>query len=492
VIIGPRFAGSCVRKLRLKHFIPLFFSSIILCLCADPPIAAGLQSVSGSAFPAPVPNVATSKSLSDEVSRLLLFTISDGRAHCFAFTKKDLMTGPLDVPGYVTGIVVFCGQGVDVHVAGNETRLLLRDADGSFPLMYFGRLSRQRGSNPTFTADPSLNPFEGSRALRRGHPRFAGGYSIFPMIVGTPLSKKDIFAIHFETPDGTFSVDVRHQISSLTHTLAEDTAGKKQGRVRFRYWGNRTELLRKQSPDIEKRLSAIARGIDSVDRTYGEDLVDTVNIVDYEGIHNAVTTAKTNSIFFYIDAFKDEGVADLKYMAEHEALHRYVKEKHLTLDSGVRTLFADLKGFGTFSSQRFNVLTYGHSNCSFADANAADSPFFSFINEGNFLKGGKGGHSQDNLDEFCTSFLHSAMYMDRLPLNLDRPLEGCNTAASGRNNYLTQQQKNTMMNDYARTLDAMASAVSRDDRRSAESAPDPAIAFLKKRLSSSRDNAPSR
>lgn len=74
--------------------------------------------------------------------------------------------------------------------------------------------------------------------------------------------------------------------------------------------------------------------------------------------------------------------------------------------------------------------------------------FFRFISEKHFLEDRKGGHPSDNLDEFCTSFLHSLLYVLRLGSNLNKPVR----FPDGTDRLLTLEQKQRILDDYIETI----------------------------------------
>ena len=149
-------------------------------------------------------------------------------------------------------------------------------------------------------------------------------------------------------------------------------------------------------------------------------------------------------------------MAELKVIAEHEALHLLVNLLGITDNTDLLAHFADLKGFDTFSRERFLLITKGIILPENHEENKEDGKFFAFIDERNFLQGMKGGHSHQNPDEFCASFIHSLMYVDGLLKNLARPLimNGCSQPY-----YLTQIEKRGILKDYLNTLDILARAV---------------------------------
>lgn len=92
-------------------------------------------------------------------------------------------------------------------------------------------------------------------------------------------------------------------------------------------------------------------------------------------------------------------------------------EKGFTKDPQVRKIFANLKGYTGDEKQR--IIRQGFLPFDDFNNNYKNKEFFNFINEKNFLGKG-GGHSHGNIWEFCTSFTHSLMYLDRLETNIGK------------------------------------------------------------------------
>jgi len=85
--------------------------------------------------------------------------------------------------------------------------------------------------------------------------------------------------------------------------------------------------------------------------------------------------------------------------------------------------------------------------------------YIDFINEKNFLAGSKGGHSQDNLDEFCTSMLHSLMFPELIRTNLHSPLEIDNTRPSL---YLSNEEKMEILVFYRKMIKSFTTVIGSD------------------------------
>ena len=261
------------------------------------------------------------------------------------------------------------------------------------------------------------------------------------------------------------------------------TASSDSGRAspRFRYLGNRGPKV-ENTPDFNERLDAITEGIAQVEQTFGLKLVDSVNLVDYEDLQNALTRAGRKDIWFFIETFSQESITELRTIAAHETLHLLVDHFHITSNYQMRKLFADLKGYDELSLERFCLLTRGtvkeEPTC------AGEHRLFSFIDEKHFL-GRKGGHSHQNLDEFCTSLIHSLMFVGRIDRNLSLPLK---SGPAGTICTLTDDQKSEILDYYLKSIGILQASVSGRNSGAASQA------FFKKKhtyidsLISSRNN----
>jgi len=110
----------------------------------------------------------------------------------------------------------------------------------------------------------------------------------------------------------------------------------------------------------------------------------------------------------------------------------------------------------------------------------APSPPLAFISENNLLEGARGGHADADLDEFCTSFLHSLMHSDRLEEALLRPLD----LGPSRSRDLTDGDRQALKTHFTRTIDAIAGSLN-EVRRNGFSGTD-AAAHLALRLAQTR------
>ena len=370
--------------------------------------------------------------LTEKVRMIKLYTVQEGKALNRIIGPEELQTGSIEISGYVTGVLVLASAEMKARVDGQNMSKIKSNGDGTYSIKYFGKVgSHEIGVTP-------FNSYYQKRSEEQGAQSYLEGYSLFPRVVGDAVSPNSSFQIALDSGDSTASFSVQQRGYSSFHPS--------ESPIEFQYLGERLNK-HMQNADFQARLRAIAEGIRAVERVFQANLVERVKILDYEKVHNAVTCEEKNDIWFYINTFLGEPIDELKTIAEHEALHILVDRKRFAKDSSIRELFADLKGYDTLSRERFVLITKGVAPTDSAES-GSNGDFFSFIDEKNFIRGMKGGHSGQNVDEFCTSFLHSLMFVQNLGENLDRPV----TVEPGRSYLMKPQNRERLLEAYLRTL----------------------------------------
>jgi len=356
---------------------------------------------------------------------LVFFNIKNGKVQRSFHTTADLLQKPkIVVDGYVAGIVALSDAELDVYVDHTRMRKVSRQKDGTLFFDHFGKLNPKE----IFILDMADDP--DSMINHYSKDAFLKGYSFFPKITGDAVSPDDRFVIDILKEGKRIEVAV-HQ-NGYRDLLPDELLPSEA--CRFRYIGDRVHALDAKIQALEERIRAVTEGIAEIEEAFQVRLVRNVNIVDCEGIHNALTRAGYDDIWFFVDTFQNESVSELKTITKHEVLHLLVDRYNLTKSTGIREAFANLKGYDELSFERFFLVTQGKNKKQSKSA-GKDHHFFAFINEKNFFPGSKGGHSQDNLDEFCTSFLHSLLVPGQLEENLNDPLSiGANRPAHNLSN----------------------------------------------------------
>jgi hypothetical protein len=236
-----------------------------------------------------------------------------------------------------------------------------------------------------------------------------------------------------------------------------DDAPNMPGTPAFYYLGDDVRQFGRSPADSKQRMEAILKGIRAAEAATLSNLVQQVDIIDLAAPHNALTCEGQNTIWIYNRLFWSKSPAELRTIAEHECMHILSNRLGLPTDPHIRELYAELMGFGAFSRERFCVLASGRpSGHPRPEGGTCRSGlFFDFISEFNFLRGASGGHAQDDVNEFCASFLHTLMYIDRLGPMLTRPIK----TPSGGLVALTAAQQDMLLNEYKSVLTAMIKAL---------------------------------
>lgn len=375
------------------------------------------SSISGLAGDGVVgPSVRTGQTPDLSETMLVFFNVKNGKVRRFIYTSAELSkTSEITVDGYVAGIVALSRGEFDIYKDKNQMQKVSWQKDGTLFLNHFGKLNPKKmlfsdSAEPDGTTGPAVHKFRETNSVR--------GYSLFPKITGDAVSPENRFTIDI-LKNGKQTKLAIHQ--GGYRGLLPDPLRTANGMRRFRYIGDRMKSLASHIHDFNERIRSITEGIDEVEEIFQVRLVRNVNIVDYTGMQNALTSVGHHDIWVFIDIFQNETISELKTIAGHEALHLLVDRYNFTKSTAVRELFAELKGYGDLSLERFFIVTQGRV---IPDNSKTGNPhhFFDFINEKNFFIGRNGGHSQDNLDEFCTSFLHTLMFPAMIEQHLNQQI----------------------------------------------------------------------
>jgi hypothetical protein len=387
----------------------------------------------------------------EKINVLVLYAVEGGETHTLFYGKEDLRSrDELVVEGYISGAVVLSNDEVEAYLGGLPMSRIRENDDGTLLCKYFGPLDSMQSILPYIESVSSTEGVETSTGTAK---YLFGGYSYFPKVPGTSVSPKDRFFISLKRGDASIQISVRQQAS---RTVFKFQPGSRE-EIAFQYQGTSIADHFAEEAELQQRLIAVSEGIRSAEKWFNMDLVTRVNIVDYEGTHNALTCEGEKAIWFYIKALREEPLEELKTIARHETLHLLVDRQGFARDGELRAHFADLKGFGTFSYERFMLIAGGVVLGGAGKNQNENENFFAFISERNFLEGMKGGHAHQNPDEFCTSFLHSLMFVERFTKNLDRPL-----ALNGRDepNFLTEKEKQSVLKEYVQTFEILSRLIS--------------------------------
>ncbi len=390
-----------------------------------------------------------SNSLESKIEAIQIHWIRDGKERQTLVSRQEIRQKEyiLPVKGYVVGLVAFCDADVTVQMEDHPMSRIRINRDGTYSARYYGLLDpegipRKVRENGYFDSETPQEQTENRKEVF-----LKGSYSYFPKVTGDQVWPRKNFRLRFTSGQKNKEVEIYQEYGGLTPLGAHKETD-------FFYLGTRLNQQKARIQDFDARLVRIADGIAQVNGIFRTDLIHRVVIIDYDGIKNAITREESDDIWFYIRTFIDEPPDELATIAAHETLHKYVDLRRLTKDRDIRTLFADLKGFSLFTKERFLLVTEGILIEDATGANPEGALFFDFINEKNFLENRKGGHADENLDEFCTSFIHSLIHIDRLEANLKRPIR-----TSGGFPYieqsLTPAEAASVAREYQKILEAI-------------------------------------
>lgn len=396
------------------------------------------------------------------LGNIYLQTVKDGKIHVTEFRTMDLSpNSELSLDGYVTGLVIQGSRQLDVRIDGKKMDKIRRNEDGTISIKNI-----DNSSFDSLGILDSLNRYlpaeEAKQSPGRKEDRFVSGfYSFFPAIAGEPICSDTRVDIALTADGSTVRMSLLNP--GYVDLSADPPVDEKRDPIVFRYLGSRLQEPNNRPADFQQRINAITEGIFAVERMLGAKLVNNVNIIDYEPIQDAVTIKRKHDIWFYIASFSQESLEELKSMAEHETIHIYVDSKNLTGNSGIRRLFADLKGYDEWSLERFALITTGRARRPSTATKIDENPFFAFIDERNFQEGRLGGHSHSDLDEFCTSFIHSLMFFEQLNENLEKPVRFRDRSQPPLR--LTAKQKQEIRATYIQALELIGKSVDKEDRK---------------------------
>jgi hypothetical protein len=383
--------------------------------------------------------------ITDKVRLLRIYEVHDGKARDQEVTSLELGSGDgILVKGYVNGIEVVCEEEMVVRVDGQKATKMGRTTDSPLSAKSFAPTGPS--ANPGSKTDP--DPSAGN-----GKPTGVS-YCYFPPVKGDAVSGQDRFTIAFELDGAVMEVPIRQTGYRTLQVMPEAGAGLEPTAV-FRYLGSRIHDL-SGARDFQGRAAALSTGIDNVERTFGKGLVTSVNIVDYSSLKNAVVCEDEKGMWIYRHTFEKESPEELVTIGQHEALHILVEMERLTRGLALREHFAQLLGYDDLSIDRFLLVTKGIVPPNRGKPAGASRKFFSFITERNYLAGAKGGHAEESIEEFCASFFHSLMHIERLERNLRQPVRLHPAADSVP---LTLQDRTVILQNYVKTIEAMLDSV---------------------------------
>lgn len=173
-------------------------------------------------------------------------------------------------------------------------------------------------------------------------------------------------------------------------------------------------------PDSNLKMNNIFRGIDNVNYELGHSYNHSALVVESDK-ENAFADQEKRQIVVLTGLLDSSTPEEIYHTTVHEMLHYVASDVGFTENVSIKEFYANLKGLSNEAKQS---LTKGNEEV-FGDfiSDYDNASFFAFINEKNYYFGeSTSGHSNSNIYEFLTSFLHSLFDIHKFKENLKQPL----------------------------------------------------------------------
>ncbi len=360
----------------------------------------------------------TPQEIMDNIKIVYIQAINNGKTRPIILSQKDLEKNPsLDIDGYIANIMIFCKEEINIDINESDFRRINKFENDN----YIGQRGKSIYPYHLETDDypeeywqeimknDIVQDEQGGSFLKGGY--YYGQNPININYLGEPISNIENNEVVFKINDETYKLPIKQKVFQKFN---KDFKLTKDG-LEFNYLGN--DLNRFSAiEEINEKLSAIAEGVNNVENISSDNLVNQIQIVDYNK-SNAFADQQKKTISFHPDCINKKSLEELRVTSEHETLHKFVFENGFTENMDIRNMFADLKGY--INNQKTCILRDGFAPFDNYNYDYKNKTFFAFIDEHNFFNQENGGHSFGNIYEFMTSFYHTLMYIDRLEDELD-------------------------------------------------------------------------
>lgn len=391
----------------------------------------------------------------ENIELVYFYVVNDGEVKPIILSQEELNKSPfLDIDGYISSILIFCKDETDVRLNDKRPKKIQRyEHDNYISLngsaVYPEKLKTKEYGEEVFQKLLSGEVVEGEEGfnfLKGGY--FFGEDAGSPFYVGSAVNNLENNKLVFTLSGKTYNLDIKQKAFQKFKEINLDSKRSRDDIV-FQYRGNAPDEFLKIE-QLDERLQAIGRGANNVEDISDINLIDRVHLIDYN-IDQAIADREEKFISFFSGNLKKDSPEGVRIATEHEVLHKYVFEKGLTESLEVREIFADLKGYT--GKEREQIIRSGWIPFDDFEAEYTNKVFFSFIDEDKFFGQG-GGHSHGNIWEFCTSFTHTLMEIERLEENLDKPIHR-EELGTEKELKLSREEKVTILDNYITVLGVM-------------------------------------
>lgn len=417
-----------------------------------------------------------SPKIAANIQMIYIFIVHDRKISKVILTREDLLKNPtIDIDGYIANMIVFCKDNMDMKVELNGNvlnRAKMSEGDMILEQVIAGQKGSEtvqlRHLSPKTMAAGKYDEsyFNGllsrkTELLNKGEfPTLKGVYYLnlcdekWEEYLGTPATDKEINTLAFSDWFRRYSLTIR-QKSYVNAGDVDLDPNSTIDDLSVEYLGADLEGFSKKV-GLEEKKRKIAEGIYNVERIVNMDLFSRCNVIDYNVV-NAFAEGRKRTITFLRSYLMDPETAEhIGSTAEHETLHILTNGIIAYKGKLISTLYADLKDY--HGKEREGIIQDGTTPLEeWVDEarHYPDKVFMYFINEKNYFFGGKteGGHAQENIWEFSTSFFHTLMYIEKLPENLKNEIFVDEQNVPDNKVALTETDKRTILDDYIKTIE---------------------------------------
>ncbi len=359
--------------------------------------------------------------LASKIVYIIIYVVHDRKVKPIMIqgdVLKKALNPALIINGYFVGFIITVDRSVNTIVLNKSLKAdkltFYKDRDkyclttnraGSNPVIYFKDLVTEN-YNLDFFVKVHSNDKYNTFLLGNDYPKS-------PFFLGDPLNNKINNVIIFNDKQH-YGFFVKQETFSKFKQIDLD-AKLDYDNLLFLYLGNNAAGIYKID-NVEKKLHAIARGIYNVEKTFSVNMIDEVQLIDYE-ISNASATPE-GKLRYYTGYLKTQDLRSVLNTTEHELLHLFVYRFGYSEDLQIRAAFAKFKNYTGKTHE--SVVKRGFLPFDDFNKDYGNKIFFSFLNEKNYFDKPSGGHSHGNIWEFTTSFIHTLMYFEMMSSNIKK------------------------------------------------------------------------
>ncbi|MEK7523836.1 MAG: hypothetical protein AAB588_02275 [Patescibacteria group bacterium] len=384
-----------------------------------------------------------SMEIAEGLNLVYLQVIHNGVTKPIILSTDQLKRNPsLKINGYVANIFIFGTREMEVSINGISANTALFER-GGFMLSGPHDVTFEDLATPEHPESELRELFLAGQNPKPGKP-VPGRYFFANSALSTDYHGLGILngipkaSLQLRVDGKSYEIPIEQKVDEPFETMDG---------YEFCYLGNSQEQFA-QIDNLHEKLKAITESAKEIEELFGGKLIHKIHLVDFHRDAAETSSAKPVIIFF-ADTIRNRSPEYLRMVTRHEFLHKYTQERGYTKDEKIRAKYADIQGLE--GEKKDVVIRAGWLPRSpFDGIVTQNKEFLSFINESNYFDLPDAGHSEDDIQEFVASFLHTLLYVDRLEKNLNEPVVVRHKAIE-----LSQAQKLKILDIYIETLEVI-------------------------------------